>query len=60
MFEMKVAEEKGPIKVIKGATLIDGNGGTPVKDPVIVLDGRRIKQIGTKATVKVPARAESD
>ena len=27
MFEMKPAEEKGPLKVIKGGALIDGNGG---------------------------------
>ena len=58
MFEMKAPEEKGPVRVIKGATLIDGNGGTPVKDPVILLQGRRIKQVGTKTTVKIPARAE--
>ena len=42
MFEMKAPEEKGPLKVIRGATLIDGNGGVPLKDPVIVLQGRRI------------------
>ncbi len=58
MFEMRAPEEKGPVRVIKGATLIDGNGGTPVKDPVILLQGRRIKQVGTKTTVKIPARAE--
>jgi imidazolonepropionase-like amidohydrolase len=38
--------------------LIDGNGGKPLKDPVIVLEGRRIKQVGTKNDVKIPARAE--
>ena len=58
MFEMKVEEVKGPLKVIKGGMLIDGNGGAPVKDPLIVLEGRRIKQIGTQTKVKVPARAE--
>jgi imidazolonepropionase-like amidohydrolase len=58
MFDYKVPEAKGPIKVIKGGTLIDGNGGKPLKDPVIVLEGRRIKQVGTKNDVKIPARAE--
>ena len=35
--------DKGPAKVIKGATLIDGRGGAPLKDPVIVIQGRHIK-----------------
>jgi imidazolonepropionase-like amidohydrolase len=58
MFDYKVPEAKGAVKVIKGGTLIDGNGGKPLKDPVIVLEGRRIKQVGTKNDVKIPARAE--
>ena len=58
MFDYKVAEPKGATKVIKGGMLIDGNGGKPIKDPVIVLEGRRIKQVGTRSEVKIPARAE--
>lgn len=58
MFDMKAPEEKGKTKVIKGGLLIDGRGGKPVKDPVIVLEGRRIKQVGAKNEIKVPARAE--
>jgi imidazolonepropionase-like amidohydrolase len=58
MFDYKIAEPKGDVKVIKGATLIDGNGGAPLKDPVIVLEGRRIKAIGAKGKVKIPAKAE--
>jgi imidazolonepropionase-like amidohydrolase len=58
MFEMQPAEAKGPLKVIKGGTLIDGSGGKPLKNPVVVLEGRRIKQVGTKDEVRVPARAE--
>lgn len=58
MFDYKVPEAKGAVKVIRGGMLIDGNGGKPVKDPVVVLEGRRIKQVGTKNEVKIPARAE--
>jgi len=58
MFEMKPAEDKGPLKVIKGGTLIDGNGGKPLKDAVIVLEGRRIKRVGSKDEIKIPPRAE--
>lgn len=58
MFEMKPAEEKGPLKVIKGGTLIDGNGGKPLKNAVIVLEGRRIKRVCSKDEIKIPPRAE--
>jgi hypothetical protein len=58
MFEFKPPEARGAVKVLKGGLLIDGNGGKPVKDPVIVLEGRRIKQVGVKGKVKIPARAE--
>ena len=58
MFDMKAPEEKGKIKIIKGGMLIDGNGGKPVRDPVIVLEGRRIKQVGAKNEIKIPPRAE--
>jgi len=58
MFDMKAPEEKGKTTIIKGGLLIDGRGGKPVKDPVIVLEGRRIKQVGAKDEVKIPARAE--
>ncbi len=58
MFDYKVPEPKGPVRVLKGGQLIDGNGGKPVKDPVIVLEGRRIKQVGTKANIKIPPKTE--
>jgi len=55
--EMKDPQGKGPQQFIKGGTLIDGTGGKPVKDPVIELDGRRIKRVGTKTSVRIPPRA---
>jgi imidazolonepropionase-like amidohydrolase len=45
------------IKVIEGATLIDGNGGAPLSNSVIVIDGSRIKAVGAKGTVAYPAGA---
>jgi imidazolonepropionase-like amidohydrolase len=45
------------ITVIDGATLIDGNGGAPIADAVIVIDGARISAIGPRAAVHVPANA---
>jgi hypothetical protein len=42
--------DKGPLKVIRGAVLIDGRGGQPVKDPVIVIQGRHIRA-SARATI---------
>ena len=36
--------------VIRGATLIDGHGGTPVADALVLLDGDRIVSVGDSET----------
>lgn len=46
------------ITAYTGATLIDGNGGPPVKDAVIVVSDNRITAVGPKATVEIPASAQ--
>ena len=40
-----------------GASIIDGNGGAPVVDGVIVTDGKFILAVGPKDSVDVPAHA---
>jgi len=45
------------ITVIDGATLIDGNGGVPLKNSVVVIDGSRIRAVGAKGSVSYPAGA---
>lgn len=42
---------------IVGATVIDGNGGPPLTDATIIINGQRISAIGSSATVRVPAGA---
>ena len=42
---------------ITGATVIDGNGGAPVANAVIVVSGSRITAIGPRAAVQIPAGA---
>jgi imidazolonepropionase-like amidohydrolase len=44
--------------IIEGATLIDGNGGAPLSNSVIVIDGARIKAVGARGTVPYPAGAK--
>ncbi len=44
--------------VIRGARLIDGNGGPVSKKPVVVIQGDRIAHIGTDADTKIPRNSE--
>src|SRR5258706_13694470 len=47
-----------PALVIQGGTLIDGNGGAPFANSVIVIQGNRITQVGRAGQVQVPAGAQ--
>jgi len=44
--------------VIQGGTLVDGNGGAPVANSVIVIQGNRITAVGVTGQVQVPAGAQ--
>jgi imidazolonepropionase-like amidohydrolase len=46
------------IKALVGGTLIDGHGGPPLHNSVIVIEGDRIRAVGTVGTLPVPAGAE--
>ncbi|GAC1476895.1 MAG: amidohydrolase family protein [Gemmatimonadaceae bacterium] len=41
-----------------GGTLIDGYGGPPLRNSVILIEGERIKAVGQVGTLAVPAGAE--
>ena len=43
--------------VVVGGTLIDGTGGPPVRDAVVVISGRKISAVGPRGQVQVPAGA---
>src|SRR5437867_12697982 len=45
------------VLVVEGGTLIDGNGGAPVRDVQIVIQGNRITNIGRKGENR-PANAQ--
>lgn len=46
------------VKALVGATIIDGNGGKPVQDGVVVITDDRITAVGARAAVKIPTDAE--
>ncbi|HEX7545732.1 MAG TPA: hypothetical protein VF368_03325, partial [Gemmatimonadaceae bacterium] len=43
---------------IVGATVIDGNGGPPLRDAVVLITGRHITTVGARADVKIPKGAK--
>src|SRR5262249_47394572 len=47
-----------PTLVIQGGTLIDGNGGAPVANSVVVIQGNRITAVGAAGQVQIPAGAQ--
>jgi imidazolonepropionase-like amidohydrolase len=51
--------QRGPAQslVIRGGTLIDATGRPPLNDPVIVIEGERIKSVGSLGEAAVPKSA---
>lgn len=48
-----------PPRAIVGATLIDGRGGPPVRDAVVVLRDGRIEAAGPRSRVPIPAGVDT-
>lgn len=46
------------LKALVGGTLIDGFGGTPIRNSVIIIENERIKSIGQVGSLAIPAGAE--
>ncbi len=49
--------EKPATLVIEGGTLIDGNGGAPVRDALIIIRGNRIETVSRKGQAPYPSDA---
>ena len=50
--------QPGRVKALVGGTLIDGFGGRPIRNSVVVIDGERIAAVGAQGAVQIPAGAE--
>lgn len=46
------------VKAIVGATVVDLDGGAPLADAVVVIEGERIAEIGAADSVRIPRDAE--
>jgi imidazolonepropionase-like amidohydrolase len=46
------------IKALVGGTLIDGYGGKPIPNSVILIEGERVKAVGQVDTLAIPKEAE--
>jgi len=50
--------EESHMKAIVGAVLIDGSGGPPLSNSVVVVAGSHIREAGPFSTVQIPAEAD--
>lgn len=46
------------LKAIKGGLIIDGKGDTPIPNGLILVDGNRIRAVGSRDSLPVPGEAE--
>jgi imidazolonepropionase-like amidohydrolase len=51
-------QSPGPLKALVGGTLIDGYGGRPIFNSVVLIEGERIKAVGQVGSLAVPEGAE--
>ncbi|WP_136468855.1 amidohydrolase family protein [Flagellimonas onchidii] len=53
-----IFSQENQLKALVGGTLIDGFGSDPIKNSVIIIEGERIKAVGTIETLSIPKNAE--
>jgi len=53
-----VAQGTGTLIALTGGTLIDGTGGAPLRDSVVLIRGERIERVGTVTSLPIPAEYE--
>ena len=46
------------VKALVGGTLIDGFGSDPIKNSVVIIEGEKIKAVGTIGNISIPEGAE--
>ena len=56
--DWETAESSSSPITILGAKLVDGTGGEPIEDSVVVIEGARIQAVGSRAETPVPKGGE--
>jgi len=56
-FSRTLAGKQSTVLAVTGATLIDGTDRSPIRDSVILVEGGRIRAVGSRGDVKIPAEA---
>ena len=51
------AQLSNQVTAIVGATVIDGNGGAPLRNATVVVSGKRITAVGPRSAVEIPEGA---
>lgn len=54
--EATPAQPPAPVAIV-GATVIDGNGGAPLQNATVLIEGARIRSLGPRAATSVPGNA---
>jgi imidazolonepropionase-like amidohydrolase len=58
MYPAAHAQAPATRTAIVGGTVIDGNGGAPIADAVVLIDGARITGVGPRSAVSIPPDAQ--
>ena len=58
LFFISISVQSQNIKALVGGTMIDGFGGPPLRNSVIIIENDRIKEIGQVGTLAIPSGAE--
>lgn len=57
-FQENCSAQSSKIKALVGGRLIDGFGGVPISNSVIIIENERITAVGQKGQIEIPAGAE--
>lgn len=58
LFALAANAQESHLKALVGGTLIDGYGGAPLRNSVILIRGERIEAVGQVGQIKIPRAAE--
>ncbi len=53
-----VQSQNGQLKALVGGTLIDGFGAKPISNSIVLIEGEKIKAVGTIGSLEIPDNAE--